>query len=107
MHPGDIEKTAFTTFLAHFEYLVIPFRFACAPGTFQVVMNFLCGPDLRIFILVFFDDILIYNKTMQEHLEHLKFTQVEYLGHVVSGHGVSTDPQKIQAMNDWHVPTSV
>src|SRR3954466_10953678 len=105
MHPEDIEKTAFTTFLGHFEYLVIPFGLACAPGTFQAVMNLLCGPYLRIFILVFFDDILMYIKNMQEHLEHLKIvfdllrsnkfyakpskcvfavSQVEYLGHVVS-----------------------
>ena len=72
MHLDDIEKTTFTTFLGHFEYIVMPFGLACAPGTFQESMNLLCGPNLRKFLLVFFDDILIYSKNLAEHLEHLK-----------------------------------
>ena len=90
-----------------------------APSTFQLLMNTIFKPILRKFILVFFDNILIYNKTMEEHLDHLKtvlqvmkdntlydkmtkFTfavlQVEYLDHIIHAHGVSTDPTKIQAM---------
>nr|GEU84074.1 putative mitochondrial protein [Tanacetum cinerariifolium] len=61
------------------------------------LMNTVFKPYLRKFVLVFFDDILVYSKTRQ----------VEYLGHIITEEGVSTDPTKIQAMESWPIPQIV
>jgi len=92
-----------------------------APGTFQGAMNWTLAPGLRKSVLVFFDDILIYSRTLAEHITHLSrvlswlrqdswklklskcsFAQrsVAYLGHVLSANGVATDPSKVQAIKD-------
>jgi hypothetical protein len=88
-------------------------------------MNNVFASYLRKFLLVFFDDILIYSKSEQEHLQHLQLVlqrlrenklfakqskcaflapQVEYLGHIISAQGVATDPKKIEAIKDWPTP---
>lgn len=80
------------------------------------------------FVVVFFDDILVYSRDIASHLEHLravfqllianslvvnrkkcefKATRVEYLGHIVSAEGVSADPKKTEAMQQWPVPKDV
>lgn len=127
MHEPDIEKTTFRTHHGHYEYRVMPFGLSNAPSTFQAAMNTLLAPFLRRFATVFFDDILVYSKTLSSHIHHLEaifkallqgqfylkrakcvFTQdqVEYLGHVVSGRGVEPDPTKIQAMTQCPTPSS-
>ncbi|EMS67843.1 2,3-bisphosphoglycerate-independent phosphoglycerate mutase [Triticum urartu] len=108
MHPDDIAKTAFRTHHGHFEFLVMPFGLANAPATFQALMNDVLRPYLRRFVLVFFDDILIYSATWDEHLQHVAIVfnelrahhlhlkrskcsfgtpTVAYLGHVISADG--------------------
>jgi hypothetical protein len=128
MSPADVSKTAFRTYCGHYEYLVMPFGLSNAPGTFQALMNEIFAEYLRKFILVFFDDILIYSSDISSHCQHLSIAlqllrdnklyakkskcvfgapQVEYLGHIIKGEGVSTDPAKISAVADWVAPASV
>lgn len=128
MKDDDIYKTAFKTHHGHFEFLVMPFGLCNAPATFQSPMNQVFNQFLTKFILVFFDDILTYSKSFDYHLQHLELTlailranqlyakmskcqfgqdKIEYLGHVISSEGVSTDPTKIQCMVDWPKPVHV
>lgn len=128
VNPTDIPKTAFQTHNGHYEYLVMPFGLCNAPSTFQAIMNSIFRPHLRKFILVFFDDILVYSPTWDTHLVHVKQTlailrqhqffvkaskcvfgqqELEYLGHIVTNQGVKVDGSKVVAMVGWPRPSNI
>jgi len=124
----DRYKTTFGTHQGLYEWLVMPFGLSNAPATLQALMNSVFAEFLHKFVLVFFDDILIYSTTWNTHIQHLSLvlstmqrhflfaklskysfgqTQIEYLGHVVSRDGVKVDETMIQAIKQWDVPTSI
>jgi hypothetical protein len=72
LQPREEFKTSFQTHTSHFEFVVMPFGLSGAPGTFQGAMNTTLAPLLRKCVLVFFDDILVYNKSYVDHLQHLQ-----------------------------------
>nr|GEV36433.1 hypothetical protein [Tanacetum cinerariifolium] len=102
VHEDDIPKTAFRTRYGHFEFNVMPFGLTNAPAIFMDLINRVCRPYLDKFMKVFIDDILIYSKTQEEHVEHLR--EVQFLGHVINGNGVHVDPRKIKVVKNWKAP---
>ena len=69
--PGEEYKTAFQTHNGHYEFNVMVFGLTGAPGTFKETMNYDLSPGLRKCAVVFFGDILVFIKTLQEHWKHL------------------------------------
>lgn len=127
MHPDNVKKIAFRTRQGHFEFLVMSFDLKNAPTTFQTLMNNILKSFLHRFILLFFYDILIYRSSLFEHLQHVRAvlqvlqlhklilkrpksyfgeTSVSYLGHIMSGQGVTTGYQRrfIQSYEAVAVP---
>ncbi|GBG77977.1 hypothetical protein CBR_g25908 [Chara braunii] len=122
IRPSDCYKSAFKTRYGHFEWVVMPFGLTNAPATFQVAMTNEFRAMLDRFVLVYLDDILVYSRTLEDHLGHLRRAletlhcakykanrdkcefvrqELEYLGHFVTPEGISPLSDKIQAIQEW------
>ncbi|MCO5548490.1 hypothetical protein L7F22_001950 [Adiantum nelumboides] len=124
----DIAKTTFRTTFGFYEYLVMSFGLTNAPATFNRMMERIFRPHRRNFTGVFFDDVIIYSKTIEEHKEHLKvifkalrdnkiyvnqkkseffLQEIQYLGHIISKNGIRMDPAKLEVIKDWLNPRNL
>ncbi|KAJ9510012.1 hypothetical protein QJQ45_011667 [Haematococcus lacustris] len=126
--PEDVPKTAFRTPEGHFQFKVLSFGLTNAPATFQRVMNDAFAPVLGKCALVYLDDILVMSKSLPDHMQHLRlvfdllranklfakmskceFMQLtlKFLGHVITAGAISVDPDKVRAVADWPLPSSL
>ncbi|WZZ78145.1 hypothetical protein YC2023_098717 [Brassica napus] len=124
---NDIRKTSFWTRFDHYEFVVMPFGLTNAPVAFMKMMNSVFRDFLNESVIIFIDDILVYSKDEESHRKHLRVVlerlrehklyaklskcsfwqkSIGFLGHIVSGQGVSVDPEKIRAIKDWPRPRS-
>lgn len=124
----DREKTAFTTPFGLFEWDRMPFGLCNAPATFQRLMQRCLSGQMVESTLVYLDDIIVFSPDFSTHLRHLEGVfqameryglklrpekcqllrqEVKFLGHRVSHQGVSPDPDKVSAVQEWQTPRTV
>lgn len=125
---SDIPKTTFSMRYGHYEFTVMSFGLTNTPTTFNRLMRNIFRPYLDNFVLVFFDDILVYSKSLEEHEKHVCkvlqllrenklyvkkskcmfcTSQIKYLGFIVSEEGISVDLAKVKDILDWRIPMNV
>ena len=122
----DEKSIPYTTFtvgpLGFYKCIHMPFGLTNAPATFQRLMESCLGELHLQYCIIYLDDIIIFSKTPEEHLHHLRLvfkkiseaglklkpskceffkTRLEYLGHIVSEQGIETNPKKVQVIWDW------
>ncbi|GBG60193.1 hypothetical protein CBR_g3437 [Chara braunii] len=126
--PSDQHKTAFKTRDGLYEFIVMPFGLTNAPATFQSLMDKVLCHQLNRFVVVYLDDILIFSKSMEEHLKHLEEVlqvlkeaqlhlnleksefgrdSVIYLGHRLSANGLEPEATKVEVIRNWPEPANV
>jgi len=128
MSEADADKTAFITRRGMYHFKIMPLGLCNAVATFQRLMDLvLNGLNLEI-CLTYLDDIILFSRNLDEHLHRLEMLlqrlgevnlklkpskcvllqkEVNFLGHVVSAKGVSTDPDKIKLIVEWPTPTNL
>ncbi len=125
---GDEEKTACHTRYGSYEFMVMPFGLTNAPATFCTLMNDIFREWLDDFVVVYIDNILIYNGSLEEHAEHLRnvfqilrenklyaklekcefgVMEVDFFGHRITQESLKMDDHKVKAIVDWEPPRSV
>ena len=125
VRPEDREKTAFSTPFGLFQYNVMPFGLATAPATFMRLMTIVFSGMLYSTCLAYLDDIIVFGRTFDEHLERLDMAlkrleaanlklkpskcgfgkkSASFLGHIISDKGISTDPEKLKRIQEWPRP---